>query len=81
MIRELIVERSFVAFLGAYLFLDLVVLMAEIIVNLHFPAELPGWTTPELKVELKDVASYLIAPQVGVLGMVSVAIGIVALIS
>jgi hypothetical protein len=42
---------------------------------------LPGWTPPEIKSPLKDIASYLIAAQVGILGIVSVAIGIVTLIS
>jgi hypothetical protein len=80
-VRFLIAGRSLPAFLTAYLFIDLAVLGAELVLNLHFPQVLPGWTAPEIKSLLKDIASYLIAAQVGILGIVSVAIGIVTLIS
>jgi hypothetical protein len=79
--RLFIVDRSLPAFLAAYLLLDLALVGAEIVFNLHFPKMLPGWTAPETKGLLKDLASYLIAAQVGLLGIVSVAIGIVTLIS
>lgn len=79
--RVLIAGRSLGTFLAAYLLLDLALAGAEVIVNLHFRQVLPGWTSPELKSTLKDFASYLIATQVGILGIVSVAIGIVTLIS
>jgi hypothetical protein len=79
--RVLIAGRSLPAFLAIYLLLDLVLVGAEVIFNLRFPDALPGWTAPELKSLLKDIASYLIAAQVGILGIVSVAIGIVTLIT
>jgi hypothetical protein len=79
--RFLIAGRSLFTFLAAYLLLDLLLLGAEVVLNLHFPQLLPGWTTPEIKSLLKDIASYFIAAQVGILGIVSVAIGIVTLIS
>ncbi len=79
--RFLIAGRSLPTFLAAYALLDLVLVGAEIVFNLHFPQALPGWTAPEIKSLLKDIASYLIAAQVGILGIVSVAIGIVTLIS
>lgn len=80
-VRVLIAGRSLPTFLAAYLLLDLVLVGAEVVFNLRFPHALPGWTTPEIKSLLKDIASYLIAAQVGILGVVSVAIGIVTLIS
>jgi hypothetical protein len=80
-VRVLIGGRSLPAFLAAYLLLDLALVGAEVVFNLHFSHTLPDWTTPEIKSLLKDVASYLIAAQVGILGVVSVAIGIVTLIS
>ena len=79
--RLLIGGRSLPTFLAAYLLLDLVLVGAEVVFNLHFPQALPGWTMPQIKSLLKDIASYLIAAQVGILGIVSVAIGIVTLIS
>jgi hypothetical protein len=79
--RFLIVGRSLPTFLAAYLLLDLALVGAEIVFNFYFPRALPGWTAPEIKSLLKDIASYLIAAQVGILGIVSVAIGIVTLIS
>lgn len=80
-LRAVIVDRSLLAFVAAYLFLDIVLVGAEAIFSSHFPRCLPGWTGPELKSALKDIASYFIAAQVGILGIVSVAIGIVTLIS
>jgi hypothetical protein len=80
-VRVLIAGRSLAAFLATYLLLDILLAGAEVIFNLYFPQALPGWTSPEIKSLLKDIASYLIAAQVGILGIVSVAIGIVTLIS
>ncbi len=79
--RVLLAGRSLLAFLAAYLLLDLVMVSTEVVLNLRFPDVLPGWSAPELKGLLKDIASYLITAQVGILGIVSVAIGIVTLIS
>ncbi len=53
----------------------------------HFPALLPTWTasgassTPDIKAILMNVDSYLITAQVGVLGVISIAVGLVALIA
>jgi hypothetical protein len=80
-VRALIAGRSLLAFLVAYLLFDLLLVGGEAVFNLHFPQVLPGWTTPEIKSLLKDIASYLITAQVGILGMVSVAVGIVTLIT
>jgi hypothetical protein len=79
--RFLIVGRALTTFLAVYLLLDLTLVGAEVLFNLHFPDVLPGLTAPEIKSLLKDIASYFIAAQVGILGIVSVAIGIVTLIS
>ncbi len=79
--RFLIVGRALTTFLAAYFLLDLMFVGAEVLFNLRFIDALPGWTTPEIKSLLKDVTSYFIAAQVGILGIVSVAIGIVTLIS
>jgi hypothetical protein len=80
-LRAVIVGRSLVSFLAAYFLLDLALVGAEALFNFYFQGDLPGWSAPELKTLLKDIASYFIAAQVGILGIVSVAIGIVTLIS
>jgi hypothetical protein len=79
-VRVLITGRSLPSFLAVYLLLDVVLIGAEVVFNLRFPQALPGWTMPEIKSLLKDIASYSIAAQVGIFGIVSVAIGIVTLI-
>jgi hypothetical protein len=42
---------------------------------------LPGWSGDTLKSFLKDAAGYLITAQVGMLGIVSIAVGLVTLIA
>jgi hypothetical protein len=80
-LRWAIGGRSLQSFLATYLVIDALFVAAEVTVNTHFPSCLPGWTSPELKSILKDIGSYFIAAQVGILGIVSVAIGIVTLIA
>jgi hypothetical protein len=80
-LRTVVVGRSLGEFLGTYLFLDIAFVVIEAICNSYFQRYLPGWTAADLKGLLKDITSYFIAAQVGILGVVSVAIGIVTLIS
>ena len=80
-LRLTIAGRSLQSFLATYLVIDSLFVATEVAANSHFASYLPGWTSPELKSLLKDIASYLIAAQVGILGVVSVAIGIVTLIA
>jgi hypothetical protein len=49
--------------------------------NRYFPDRLPGYPRAELRDFLKDVGSYLIAAQIGILAIVSVAVGVVTLLS
>ena len=80
-LRATIAGRSLPSFLAAYLIVDILLVAAEAAANSRFPSYLPGWTSPEMKGLLKDIASYLLTAQVGLLGIVSVAIGIVTLIA
>jgi hypothetical protein len=64
-----------------YVLLDAICVVAEWWVTAKRPSLLPDWGTFDLPQFLKDVDSYLIAGQVGILGIVAVAVGIVTLLS
>ena len=64
-----------------YVALDAICVAAEWWVTVKMPSLLPDWGTFDLPQFLKDVDSYLIAGQVGILGIVAVAVGIVTLLS
>jgi hypothetical protein len=80
-LRRLITGKSFLWFVGSYFALDLVVAIAEAITQAGFPHLLPGWTSSESEIALREICGYLIAGQVGLLAVLSVAVGIVTLIS
>lgn len=67
--------------LATYLALVAVCLAAEWWLGKHMPDTLPSWGTVDLAGFVKDVDSYLIAGQIGILGIVSVAIAVVTLLS
>jgi hypothetical protein len=60
-----------------YVTLDVLCVAAEWCVTAKMRRLLPDWGTFDLPQFLKDVDSYLIAGQVGILGIVAVAVGIV----
>jgi hypothetical protein len=64
-----------------YVALNVICVAAEWWVTAKMPRLLPDWGTFDLPQFLKDVDSYLIAGQVGILGIVAVAVGIVTLLS
>ena len=71
---------TFGRFIAAYVALDFVMGLAEI--QAYFPSLLPAWTgSLDVKSLVTNVASYLITAQVGVLGVVSIAIGLVTIIA
>ncbi len=77
-LRAVLADRAFHSFLFAYLAIDLALTVAEV----FFPeTRLPPWTGDAMKGLLKDSAGYLITAQVGILGVVSVAVGLVTLIA
>lgn len=82
-LRRFLANRSFVEFLLLYVSIDVLALGLEIATSGLRPSLLPNWsaTTPELKGLLKDATSYFISAQVGVLGVVSIAVGLVTLIA
>lgn len=75
-------QGTFGRFISLYAAFVLFVGLAEFAVARYLPHWLPGWTAaPEIKSLLTNVASYLITAQVGVLGVVSIAIGLVTIIA
>lgn len=76
LLRLFLTNHSFSRFLAAYTTVAVSLGVAEALI----PATLlPGWT--EDKGFLKDAAGYLITAQVGILGVVSIAVGLVTLIA
>ncbi len=68
-------------FLGFYVIALLLALLCEWALNRYAPSLLPGYTGSAPRDFLKDVASYLILAQIGILSIVSVAVGVVTLLS
>ena len=80
-VRAALVGRPFVAFLLAYGLLDVLAVAAEWAITARWPHWLPGWTRANYRDFLTNVGSYFITAQVGMLGIVSVAVGIVSFLA
>jgi hypothetical protein len=76
----LLVGRSISQFLALYGPLLVIVLVFQWLGNRYFPSRLPGYIGSLPRDFLKDIGSYLIAAQIGILAIVSVAVGVVALL-
>jgi hypothetical protein len=73
---------SLCRFIVLYLLLLSAIASAEVIATMFVPGWLPRWTgANEIKGQLTNVASYLMSTQVGVLGVLSIAVGLVTLIA
>jgi hypothetical protein len=81
LLGRLLVNRSIGQFLVAYALILLTALVIEWAGNRYFPEWLPGYYGSGARDFLKDVASYLIAAQIGILAIVSVAVAVVTLLS
>jgi hypothetical protein len=75
------VNRSIGQLLSIYGLLLASALVLEWLGNRYFPARLLGYVGSTPRDFLKDVGSYLIAAQIGILAIVSVAVGVVTLLS
>jgi hypothetical protein len=89
-VRSGLLRRSLIAvvrgirlyeLIALYVSVDVICAAAEWWVTTKLPRLLPDWGTFDLHQFLKDADSYLIAGQVGILGIVAVAVGIVTLLS
>jgi hypothetical protein len=86
-LRNVLSTSSFVRFAIAYLLLDGLVVATEVFSAHAVPTWLPHWTSQagppsvDIKGLITNVSSYLISTQVGVLGVVSIALALVTLIA
>jgi hypothetical protein len=80
-LRASIVGRSLGHFLGLYMVVLLAAIICEWAINRYFPSLLSGYYGEAPRNFVKDIASYLITAQIGILAIVSVAVGVVTLLS
>jgi hypothetical protein len=80
-LRAAVVGRSVGQFLLLYAFVVLVALLAEWGVGRYLYCSLPNYSESFDSGFVKDLASYLIAGQIGILAIVSVAVAVVTLLS
>ncbi|HUC51997.1 MAG TPA: hypothetical protein VMA30_21630 [Xanthobacteraceae bacterium] len=81
LLRFAVVDRSVGQFVGLYLLFLFITLICEWAINRYAPQLLLGYRGAALRDFLKDVSSYLIAAQIGILAIVSVAVAVVTLLS
>ncbi len=86
LLRCFFADRSFLQFVAFYVGIAAIVAVLEIVIARYLPELLPQWTRSGppgagVKVLLTNVASFLITAQVGVLGVIAIAIGLVTLIA
>jgi hypothetical protein len=83
MLHRLFDRRSFGLFVGLYILFAICIALAEFGIVAYLPNWLPKWSgnTEIIKPLLTNVASYLITAQVGALGVISIAVGLVTLIA
>ncbi|MEW9806459.1 hypothetical protein [Mesorhizobium marinum] len=86
MINWLFVGRSFSDYLLIYIAINLVCVLIEFIAGRYFNDSIPVWSLTNqddinLKAFILAVGGYLVTAQVGVLGVISIAIGLVSLIA
>ena len=81
LMRALVVDRSIAQLCLCYLLVVVVLVLGEQACHRYAQDLTPGYPTTMNLGFLKDVASYLIAAQIGILAIVSVAVGVVTLLS
>lgn len=75
-------DGSVIKFVLAYFLIVAVMAACEIGLASHFPHSIPAWSgNSDLKPLLINIGSYLIATQVGILSVLSIAVGLVTLIA
>ncbi|MEV8877694.1 hypothetical protein AB0V39_01400 [Mesorhizobium ciceri] len=86
-LRTFFAVSSFGRFVTLYLLLDVAVVIGEFAIAHFAPNWIPDWTAsgpppqPDVKAIILNVSSYLITAQVGVLGVISLALALVTLIA
>jgi hypothetical protein len=80
-VRSVLAGNSFFWFIGIYVAVALEVVLIASALSLYAPRLLPESTAPDIGGFLKDATSYLITAQVGLVAVVSIAVGLVTLIA
>jgi hypothetical protein len=87
LLRAFFAFNNFGRFIAFYLFFDITLVIGELICAHFTPHWIPEWTAsgpapqPDIKTIILNVSSYLITAQVGVLGLISLALALVTLIA
>lgn len=86
LLRGFFSDRTLWQFLAIYVVVAVTAAVLEIVITRYLPGLLPQWTRSgppgaDLKELLTNLASFLIMTQVGVLGVIAIAIGLVTLIA
>jgi hypothetical protein len=81
LLRVLVVERSASQWIVAYVVILVACLIGDWVIGHSLPGYVPDYPRTLDLGFFKDVASYLIAGQIGILAIVSVAVGVVTLLS
>src|SRR5271165_236082 len=76
-VRSVLAGNSFFWFIGIYVAVALEVVLIGSALSVYAPKLLPASTAPDIGGFLKDATSYLITAQVGLVAVVSVAVGLV----
>lgn len=83
-LRLFFADRTFLGFVSYYAVLAIAVAMLELALSRYWPEILPAWTRNhpgnDIKGLLTTLAGILVTAQVGVIGVVAIAIGLVTLI-
>jgi hypothetical protein len=86
-LRWFLSARTFGRFIALYLVIDLVFVETEALTAWLLPGWLSNWTIPgsgsaaEVETLLQNISSYLISTQVGLIGVISLALALVTLIA
>jgi hypothetical protein len=80
-LRSIFVERSAQQWIFGYIVLNGLVTATEYVVARYKPASLPAWAAPSVASSIFNVSDSLISVQVGVLGLIALAIALITIIA
>lgn len=74
-------DRPMLHMVGTYVALDLLLVAAQVGLHAMCPQLIPDWTGGWVRDLLKDITSYFLGGQLAILGVASVAVGVVTLLA
>ncbi|MDZ4370884.1 MAG: hypothetical protein U1C74_05615 [Phenylobacterium sp.] len=74
-------DRPMLHMVGTYVALDLLAVAAQVGLHAICPRLIPDWTADWVRDLMKDITSYFLGGQLAILGVASVAVGIVTLLA